>query len=602
MEFLIASGTGYDKSLLENIKSAFHDSSRRACNTLLESSILGGSGVLLRSYFDGEFVENSLQAFDGCAVNEGEVYTSAAPPKFSYRCSDSFFDNARGMFCRVVGSDAEDKIFIERDILGVYPVWHASYRNISFASNNIYCIADIIKRLGGKANRNSFYSASEIALENALWGESAFEGVYLLGVHEKISFNSQGASIISFQPWYYQSNFSYESLLEKACEDIRENLRAVANSRYSHKVSDLTGGYDSRMILSGIVGQGLQDSFSFFTSGVNTGDSSAASFLRNKYRLKKTLYDTTGSLGDMVDRVRRSLSASYGQHSMADYANYMPDVIECNGTMGELFRQFYSLPSEISPIDSIKSYYSSRLSILPVGAFERVMQGYEEFFENKRKQGFSVDESFYHLYLEQRNQQFVGISMRAKSNVQSIALPLYSPAGAAAALALSSKERKDLRLVYDITKKLHHDLVFPPLENRVWPCFDKEDEPLLSKVTPFVNGCKDYEDVMAPYLINKVYPEFGGVKEKHLSLWEINARKKGWRWNWKHLDKALSHGRACLEGISYSQDSECIDLNYLVDLFSRSPHDFKRNYEVRQVWRSLFSIIWISGKEEFVRH
>ncbi|GEK52995.1 hypothetical protein [Vreelandella venusta] len=602
MEFIIASGPGVDKGVVEKLKPVLIESSRRNSDTLLETEILGGRGLLLRSYSEGEFVDKMPQGFDGFAIFEGVAFDSASPPIFSYKCSDDFFDNARGMFCRVIGCESGEEAFVERDILGVYPIWYASYNNIDFASNNIYCIANAINSLGGKVYRNSFYSASELALENALWKESPFEGVYLLGVHEKIIFNGMGADVIKFSPWYYRSSFSYQELLEKTCEEVSGNIKAISDSRYSHKVSDLTGGYDSRMILSGIVGQGLQDNFSFFTSGVNTGDSSAASFLRNKYKLRKTAYNIKGTPGDMVDKVRRSLCASYGQHSMADYANYMPDVVECNGTMGELFRQFYCFSDDVAPVDAIKAAFNERFSVLPTASVDRIMQGYKEFFDEKNRQGFSVDEAFYHLYLEQRNQQFVGVSMRAKSNVQAIALPLYSTAGVAAALALTPEERKSLKLVYDITKKLCHELIFPPLENRVWPYCDKEDEQRLNKVTPFVNGSKDYRDVVMPVVIEKCYSGFDLREKKKLSDWEMEAREKGLRWNWKHLDKALDYGNICLESIGDKKNHEYIDLNGLKRLFEKKPHEFKRNYEVRQVWRSLFAITWLSEQEEPVCH
>lgn len=600
MEFLIAVGPEFSEVKREKIKNSLLLFSKKEISESNDSDLFDGAGIFLRAYSNGESVMEGLSAYDGCAVYKGDVYTSKTPPKGNSKHGDDFFDKAKGMYCRVIPSEDARKVFVERDILGVYPVWYASYAGIDFVSNNIFSISNAINALGGRVERNGLYSAAELAVENGVWGETGYKGIYLLGAHQKICLSRLGASFFCFEPWYYQSKLSYGHLLECACEEIKENIRAVSESSFSYKVSDLTGGYDSRLILSGIVGQGVEDEFSFFTSGVNTGDSSSASYLRNKYSLKRTMYKVDGSPGDMVDKVKRSLAASYGQHSMADYAQYNPDMIECNGTMGELFRQFYKVPFDVSPIESIKSAYRDRLSVLPVAASNKILKGYEGFFKEKRSQGFSDSEAFFHLYLEQRNQQFVGVSMRSKSNVQTISLPLYSPSGVAAALALPLEERNSLRLVYDITKRLCGELVFPPFENRSWPYCDKDDARRLADVKPFYDGCKDYEDVVKGVEILKKYSMEGAGKVERVSSWEANARRKGWRWNWKHLEKALVHGRACLERIDEAALSDDLDVSRLRDLFFSPAGDFKRNYEVRQVWRSLFAITWLGEGEEFI--
>lgn len=542
----------------------------------------------------GEHPASACSFYDGCAVLSGDLYTALRPPHIS----NNFCNSARGSFC-AVWTDSDIVTHVRHDLFGVYPIWSLKSAGLFFTSNNLHAIKKICDALGVVLQRNALHMASELAFENGLWGSSPYVNVTLLKTDERIEIHPSGENcFIKSVPWFYNSNESYATLLDRACNELIENVTAIAEAPFQYRVADLTGGYDSRLIAAAIVSAKKTDAFSFFTSGVNSGDSVAASHIRAKFGLRRAVYQSSGSgAPDQILNIRRSLWASYGHSQMAGFHERTPNVVGLNGVLGEFFRQFYTQVVGEHPVDSIRRRFCERTSLLKKESVERLMEGYVDFFENKKNNGFSFDHALHHLYLEQRNAQFVGISIRAKSNIKPIALPLYSPSGVAATLAVTEKERTQLQVVYDIMRRLESELLFIPLENRRWPKADSRDINRLASVSPFKNGDSELEELHSSDFI-AIKTLFNDPRPV-VTPWAKNARLHGRRWDHVYLDAALEFGSMSLKKDDVVEKfAEVVDLQKIQLLFNRKPDSFRSNSEIRQVWQLLFSIGWISKNED----
>lgn len=597
MEFLLVSARSDTTNVAGILKSS-----------LVGTALVKQASSICKSYNDGhltiaisvdarEYLPSKGIFYDGCAVYGGVLHTASNPPLVN----DDFTASARGMF-GAIWSDMDGNITIRRDQFGVYPIWSGQIGQYFAVSNNVHAIAQLRKALGFPVERNAIHIASELAFENGLWGSSCYSNIQILPADEHIEISYGGIEkFLRTTPWFYNSPQKYEELLDQAVEELKENVIAIANAPFSHRISDLTGGYDSRLIAAAIMATGTKDEFGFFTSGVNTGDSVSASHIRQQFNLRRALFRQAGSAGDMIKNTQRSLWATYGTQTMADLRKRSGNNIELNGLLGEFFRQFYLRNENEPPIDAIKRQFESRTNLLKPSTVDHILGGFDEFFKRKKQEGYSEDHALCHLYLEQRNSNYNGVLLRSKSNVMPVSLPLYSPAGLAAALAHDDEYRKSLKVVYDIMKRLEPEMIFIPLEKRRWPSPDIEDIPRLSSVMPCVNGDKDKEDASEQEII-----EMRSLFEDSLevaSAWAKTARKNGLSWNRVYLDRALSFGNSCLQDDNIVSSFEgFLDVDRLRAVFNRRPEHLKHNTEIRQVWRLLYAISWLSESEVRVSH
>ena len=88
---------------------------------------------------------------------------------------------------------------------------------------------------------------------------------------------------------------SYEEVLNDVEADLRGTIRAVAELPAADRVLSLTGGKDSRTLLSIILSEGVQDRFRFETSGApERADAILAKTIATQFGLDWTLHDPSG--------------------------------------------------------------------------------------------------------------------------------------------------------------------------------------------------------------------------------------------------------------------------------------------------------------------
>lgn len=170
------------------------------------------------------------------------------------------------------------------DEVGFSPLYYSIDNDVVFVSNNPNLIAIYKKRLGIKI---------EVEPSLAIY--------HIIGITNESNITGY-KNIFRLQPWTYiyidpQDNLSfpaknrelchedYETLCFEAIKQLRKGIINI-NEKFTHKYSELTGGYDSRLVLAFILELGVEGSFKFVTSGKNENpDYIVASLLANKYKL-----------------------------------------------------------------------------------------------------------------------------------------------------------------------------------------------------------------------------------------------------------------------------------------------------------------------------
>jgi hypothetical protein len=136
--------------------------------------------------------------------------------------------------------------------------------------------------------------------------------------------------------------FTYEEALDDVERDLRDTIRAVAELPATERVLLLTGGKDSRTLLSVILSEGVQDRFRFETSGApQRADVILAKSMATRFGLDWSQVDPTSRSPETeLDNLLKHVYLTEGMTSswsMSASPVFSPAVV-VNGTSGETLR------------------------------------------------------------------------------------------------------------------------------------------------------------------------------------------------------------------------------------------------------------------------
>lgn len=133
--------------------------------------------------------------------------------------------------------------------------------------------------------------------------------------------------------WHLAQAFTPRLSLQDASEAMMTNLVATLKqlgSRFKPGVSDLTGGYDSRLLLCGILESGLD--FEYTVAGpADSGDVLTAKAIANRLGLKLNHIENAPAFSKA--RFEQAIALSDGEYNAFDYAR----ILESQGPMSERF-------------------------------------------------------------------------------------------------------------------------------------------------------------------------------------------------------------------------------------------------------------------------
>jgi hypothetical protein len=407
--------------------------------------------------------------FDGIGIFDGTLVASAnKSPRVSV---------GNGCYLSSVHR-ADGSVTIAIDPLAMYPLFVHESERAFCVSNNIFLMVKNLRTVGIDIQKDLSLSAMFVSMGTGIFDATGYKNIKLLGLGATINVSASNDVEIStkrVRDQLYAERPSKE-LFDDAAHEILTNIRALATSGISNLRCDLTGGMDSRLVLAGILNQGLQGHFEFHTNYVYPNpDANVASLLRNEFGLRAGSPKTESQAELPLDEYMRramwrvnGLMEMFWGVSLNDRAH--ADTMRLGGGCGELTRDFYSTQKNIfgfiRPLKSQVEMIAKRGSALRSSTRKQFERYIRQFVSAQLAAGVAPAHVATAYYLTCRNRYHFGVVWRSDASHRFH--PLYSPAAIKAAFAIPDEQRKINAVGFNLMKRLAPQLLDIPFAEKKW--------------------------------------------------------------------------------------------------------------------------------------
>lgn len=617
----------------KNIKKDWFFKAKNIHGSLIESPIKSAKRFIGKNdcafiLSNSKLPESSSGFFDGECVYDSNFMNLFVPDSI-----DQYFDfvyKARGSFCLAFSYDLSgvNVIRFANDQLGMYPLLYWSDGESLVVTNNPILSEKVAKESIGVSLERSFQNvANEIVAASPL-NTGPFKGMKFIPFDSELVVREDGWEVKrrSGDDFFYNSCVEENELLDLAISEITENVEAIAKSSFKIKIADITGGFDSRLVLAAILKSGLESEFFFNTNGKYPNpDANVANFIIEKYGLKK------GSLASNPFKRKSRLStdplyelstfsyASSGMKSNIDrHVSSLvknENVIQVGGGFSAYKANKSKSLSCDSPTvnDGVDTICYGNFS-LPHEEIKSVRRHVENIIRNwVVLQGMSVHDALDRYHIEYRTRFHIGLCEHWSRLCQTKVHPLHSPSLVRLAFKVGYTSRVNDKLLFRLMERLNPELCTIPFENRTWKKEAFEGAPLAEKINKLkpitlkskrlyknepVEKALVYHPPESKVCVNSLVEANGEEAQNALRVkgdveWGKKQIKLGRKWHWYKLDE-IKYAFDLLLSEALQEDS---DLAWMESLRTKKLQDFKSIKEVLELHALTQFLIFYQKKE-----
>ena len=430
------------------------------------------------------------------------------------------------------------------DELGLSPLYYSQENDILFISNNPHLIAIYKHKLGIKLSVDPTLAIWQtIGITNES-DHTGYKNIYRL-LPWRYIFLDWNNQIIFPSKKRIDSSISYEELLQKSIIEMKRGIKTVV-SQYADLKAQLTGGFDSRLVLAFILDSNFQDRFTFLTGGYpENPDCMVATMLAERYGLnhickpREISTNTNIQLDSFVREICMANAMESSLVRLQKFQGIKNKSVILNG-FGAVFAKSLGFAKGFQIYMKRKFREKNSVDFSNL-TFNQQLIGYDCFGYADADRYFLTDEAMnvsneFRKYLFRFNfERFpenmnYADSMSAYrwrihnsnlSTMENNCVFLYSPTVLEASRRLTPELRQNAKLYFDIMWQLRSELCFIPFENRVidpsvYDTFPQEIKNIFSKISPVAgNIVSEYQisffDILLPnirkYLIDMLPSE-----------------------------------------------------------------------------------------------
>ena len=239
----------------------------------------------------------------------------------------------RGSLCIYLQS--REGYHILPDPLGATMLYEYRSSNNWAYSSDLESLIAAIKEFGEHPQKSIEYLVEVIATGNGGFFPTSYSDVDSLPPfsHVFISDDDIRKGTYKFSETFFERPASMEDLFDEARSDLIRNVTAVAKSNIGTRISHLTGGFDSRLILAALLNSRQHEGFRYMCSGsIQMPDRKIAGNLCGHLGIPLTNSDGT------IKSAYIPGNAMFGTHGMVRSdlpASSLPDHVLMSGGYGE---------------------------------------------------------------------------------------------------------------------------------------------------------------------------------------------------------------------------------------------------------------------------
>lgn len=373
----------------------------------------------------------------------------------------------------------EDSWEVTLDRLAQYAIFVWREGEDYLISNSLELMVQVLRLNRILAKKSTKNATDALIYGTSFGGATGYEGISLYRSTQL--FFKEGA--LHFEDCdflvrlYEKNNASYEQSLAETVSFLKK----AANNLTPDKVggmllSDLTGGVDSRLVVSLLMCSPLSsEEINVFCLGSDArADKIVADYLVEKYGFKPgTFYSAKSPEGaSPADSIERGVRRFHGM-KLADFGDFGDGRIvgqtKVTGYYGELTRLFYNfeenpnnvLVDNLVAIGGVKKYFNTD-----------AIQGFRgrvgDFLDRMDQLGIDFEDKLNALYLLNRNKAHFGMSAYLADRTRQAFHPLCSSLFTKLSGKLSREDRAANRVAFDVISGLCEKLLCEPMAEKVW--------------------------------------------------------------------------------------------------------------------------------------
>ena len=414
------------------------------------------------------------------------------------------------------GKITDQDCWFATDELGLSPLYYSKEDDVLFISNNPHLIAIYKYRLGMELSVDPTLAIWQtIGITNES-NHTGYEGVYRLLPWRYIYLDWSNQIVFPCKK-RSDSASSYEEMCQKSIQELRKGIKTIA-SQYKDLRAQLTGGFDSRLVLSFILDSKEQDRFTFETGGFpENPDCIVASMLAEKYGLKHVCRPRGVSCNADVELdsfVKEICMANAMESSLVRLQRFQGlenGSVTLNG-FGAVFAKSLGFAKGFQIYMNRKFRGKEKVDFSNLTSGQQ-RQGYDCFGYADADRYFLTNEAInvsneFRKYLFQFNYDRFPENMNyadsmsayrwrihnsSLATMENNCIFLYSPTVLEASRKLTPELRQNAKLYFDMMWQLRPDICFVPFENRVvdpgvYETFPVEIKEIFSRILPITGS------------------------------------------------------------------------------------------------------------------
>lgn len=362
------------------------------------------------------------------------------------------------------------------DPLGGAVALYYKHENNKFISTSNVEIFKTASKFNINLEKDPLFQIERLLLGNGGLTPSSFKDVKSVEPFQYLVLKNDQISVKNYTVMNDLSSMSLHEVFVRLRKDVLDNVRAISYSGAGQIVSHITGGFDSRLVLSAILNLGIQDKVDLFCSGPEgSTDRVVADGLTREYSLRRTNGAglTTAPTTNMSERLMGALFASGGITNTGPHGRELhADVAAMGGGYGEVLRTFYGtrnlrvdgklnkdmLTSSFMPAAATTTSYISKLASSEIST--KLYSRFSNLDDQYQGTDFVADAFYSHV----RNRYHIGQTSLLWSRVGSRFDPLYSIAGFEYSRRTTQQSRSSNIVGFDLMDSLFQDLLRRPFD------------------------------------------------------------------------------------------------------------------------------------------
>ena len=292
-----------------------------------------------------------------------------------------------------------------------------------------------------------------------------------------------GARVVEAQRWYWEFPNqdeipdTIEELLPMLETDLRKEMRALVELPASMRQIRLSGGKDSRLLVTLALLEGVADQFEFMTFGLpGSGETEVSEMIAKRFDLNWVFDDRSNREVEALDRtILTHVFQMSGVRSAWDMKGAVDigDTLTLSGNMSEFFRMGpaacatrYSLTRSEAWDALIAGQHLDRMNLLREDQREVFIAKISSWMDDLLERGATLDRISSHMFPEFIARWQYGAGTEANGKLWSF--PFYTPMAVRIPQQLPPAQRVSHRFHFEIMQHVHEDMVRIPFFKDPW--------------------------------------------------------------------------------------------------------------------------------------